>query len=61
MLIRDTNLLYTSLEPNNESPLNLEAAELWNNQTKYKKYLMEEYHRALDRTQSNKPWPFWII
>jgi len=43
------------LEPNNESPLNLEAAELWNNQTKYKKYLMEEYHRALDRTQSNKP------
>ncbi|KYN04920.1 Ubiquitin-conjugating enzyme E2 C [Cyphomyrmex costatus] len=41
-------------EPNNESPLNLEAAELWNNQTKYKKYLMEEYHRALDRTQSNR-------
>ncbi|EFN64120.1 Ubiquitin-conjugating enzyme E2 C [Camponotus japonicus] len=41
-------------EPNNESPLNLEAAELWNNQTKYKKYLMEEYHRAFDRAQSNR-------
>lgn len=41
-------------EPNNESPLNLEAAELWNNQTKYKKYLMEEYNRAVDRTQSNR-------
>ncbi|KAL0102940.1 hypothetical protein PUN28_018324 [Cardiocondyla obscurior] len=41
-------------EPNNESPLNHEAAELWNNQTRYKKYLMEEYHRALDRTQSNR-------
>ncbi|XP_020284179.1 ubiquitin-conjugating enzyme E2 C isoform X2 [Pseudomyrmex gracilis] len=36
-------------EPNNESPLNPEAAEMWNNQTKYKKRL-EEYNR--DRAQN---------
>ncbi|KAH0948186.1 hypothetical protein HN011_012317 [Eciton burchellii] len=41
-------------EPNNDSPLNIEAAELWRNQTKYKKYLTEEYHRARDRAQSNR-------
>ncbi|XP_077993755.1 ubiquitin-conjugating enzyme E2 C-like [Glandiceps talaboti] len=30
-------------EPNNESPLNVNAAELWENQTTYKKYLHERY------------------
>lgn len=32
-------------EPNNDSPLNPMAAELWSDQTKYKKHLTEEYHR----------------
>ncbi|XP_015117020.1 ubiquitin-conjugating enzyme E2 C [Diachasma alloeum] len=36
-------------EPNNDSPLNLQAAELWNDQTKYKKQLLEEYHKDVDR------------
>ncbi|KAJ1307392.1 hypothetical protein OPQ81_001497 [Rhizoctonia solani] len=30
-------------EPNNESPLNLEAAELWNNQKAFKAQLMRSY------------------
>lgn len=59
ILILSYHLVITLLyiEPNNESPLNLEAAELWNNQTKYKKYLMEEYHRgriSFDRAHSNR-------
>ncbi|XP_015524227.1 ubiquitin-conjugating enzyme E2 C [Neodiprion pinetum] len=33
-------------EPNNESPLNPQAAELWPNQTEYKKHLHEEYRKA---------------
>lgn len=45
--------LFLFLEPNNESPLNPQAAELWNDQTKYKKYLLEEYHREADRTQES--------
>ncbi|XP_043270025.1 ubiquitin-conjugating enzyme E2 C [Venturia canescens] len=40
-------------EPNNESPLNLQAAELWNDQTKYKKHLYEEYHRDSSRGQDS--------
>lgn len=30
-------------EPNNDSPLNAQAAELWYNQVEYKKHLMETY------------------
>lgn len=30
-------------EPNNDSPLNTQAANLWSNQTAYKKYLVEHY------------------
>ncbi|WAR11929.1 UBE2C-like protein [Mya arenaria] len=30
-------------EPNNDSPLNAQAAELWANQTEYKKVLLEKY------------------
>ncbi|XP_051168703.1 ubiquitin-conjugating enzyme E2 C [Leptopilina boulardi] len=40
-------------EPNNESPLNIQAAELWNDQTKYKKHLKDEYDRALSRSQQD--------
>lgn len=31
-------------EPNNESPLNIQAADLWPNQVKFKKYLLEHYN-----------------
>ncbi|CAL4059653.1 unnamed protein product [Meganyctiphanes norvegica] len=33
-------------EPNNESPLNSHAAELWANQAAYKKHLLEHYKKA---------------
>ncbi|KAH3812028.1 ubiquitin-conjugating enzyme E2 C-like [Dreissena polymorpha] len=32
-------------EPNNDSPLNVQAAELWSNQAEYKKVLLEKYHK----------------
>ena len=32
-------------EPNNDSPLNVQAAELWANQDMYKKVLLEKYER----------------
>merc|ERR1711994_235873 len=32
-------------EPNNDSPLNTHAAELWSNQVAYKKYLHEKYEK----------------
>jgi len=31
-------------EPNNDSPLNSEAAELWNNQAEFKSQVMRHYH-----------------
>jgi len=34
-----------STEPNNESPLNMQAAEMWGNQSLYKKHLHEHYHK----------------
>uniref|UniRef100_A0A8C5R8L4 Deoxynucleotidyltransferase terminal-interacting protein 1 n=1 Tax=Leptobrachium leishanense TaxID=445787 RepID=A0A8C5R8L4_9ANUR len=34
-------------EPNNESPFNLNAAELWRNQAAYKKHLHEQYHKQV--------------
>lgn len=35
-------------EPNNDSPLNGHAAELWSNQVAYKKHLLEQYKKASD-------------
>ena len=32
-------------EPNNDSPLNTHAAELWSNQAAFKKYLYEKYEK----------------
>lgn len=34
-------------EPNNRSPLNVEAADLWDNKIEFKKQLMK-YYKALD-------------
>ncbi|XP_044154097.1 ubiquitin-conjugating enzyme E2 C [Bufo gargarizans] len=34
-------------EPNNESPLNPHAAELWQNQSAYKKHLHEQYKKQM--------------
>jgi len=34
-------------EPNNDSPLNTHAAELWANQVAYKKYLHEKYDKEV--------------
>jgi len=34
-------------EPNNESPLNVDAAELWENQAEYKIVLMQKYKEAV--------------
>lgn len=48
----NSNLSYCT-EPNNDSPLNIQAAELWSNQTKYKKYLTEEYNRAYSRNSQD--------
>ncbi|XP_011504389.1 PREDICTED: ubiquitin-conjugating enzyme E2 C [Ceratosolen solmsi marchali] len=40
-------------EPNNDSPLNPQAAELWNDQTKFKKHLTDEYHKAQEESQQD--------
>ncbi|KAJ8673345.1 hypothetical protein QAD02_004607 [Eretmocerus hayati] len=40
-------------EPNNDSPLNPQAAELWSDQTKYKKHLLDEYHKAQEKSQDS--------
>lgn len=34
-------------EPNNDSPLNSEAAELWKTQTEYKQVLLQKYQQAV--------------
>ena len=39
-------------EPNNESPLNTHAAELWANQESYKKYLLERYEKDVTSKES---------
>lgn len=36
-------------DPNNDSPLNAQAAQLWSNQTSYKKQLHEKYQEASKR------------
>ncbi|XP_041454861.1 ubiquitin-conjugating enzyme E2 C-like [Lytechinus variegatus] len=36
-------------EPNNDSPLNVQAAELWSNQAAYKKTVLEKYHKATSK------------
>jgi len=33
-------------DPNNESPLNIQAAGLWSNQVEYKRMLVEKYIQA---------------
>jgi len=38
-------LCWCLTEPNNESPLNVQAAELWSNQDVYKRVLLEKYQR----------------
>jgi ubiquitin-conjugating enzyme E2 C len=35
-------------EPNNDSPLNSTAAQMWSNQTEYKKYLDDYYEKHKD-------------
>lgn len=41
-------------EPNNDSPLNGQAAELWSNQESYRKIMLEKYNQnAKSSTQSN--------
>ncbi|OXU23651.1 ubiquitin-conjugating enzyme E2 C [Nasonia vitripennis] len=40
-------------EPNNDSPLNPVAAELWNDQTQYKKHLTDEYHKAQAKSEQD--------
>ncbi|XP_067651814.1 ubiquitin-conjugating enzyme E2 C-like [Haliotis asinina] len=39
-------------EPNIDSPLNSHAADLWHNQTAYKKYLLENYDRDVRSKQN---------
>ena len=38
-------LCWCLTEPNNDSPLNAQAAELWSNQEVYKRVLLEKYQR----------------
>ncbi|XP_014229185.1 ubiquitin-conjugating enzyme E2 C [Trichogramma pretiosum] len=40
-------------EPNNDSPLNPHAADLWQDQVKYKEYLVDEYRKAQDKAQDS--------
>lgn len=40
-------LLFFYPEPNNDSPLNCQAADLWKNQVQYKAILMEQYAKAI--------------
>ncbi|KAK3086261.1 hypothetical protein FSP39_015886 [Pinctada imbricata] len=39
-------------EPNNDSPLNVRAAELWSNQVAYKKLLLEKYDKEVRNKDS---------
>lgn len=40
-------------EPNNDSPLNTQAAHLWANQTVYKKHLHEKYAQDTKKANSS--------
>ncbi|CAH1779808.1 unnamed protein product [Owenia fusiformis] len=40
-------------EPNNDSPLNIQAAELWDNQVAYKKVLLEKYNKDVKQKEEN--------
>ncbi|XP_058789928.1 ubiquitin-conjugating enzyme E2 C [Phymastichus coffea] len=40
-------------EPNNDSPLNPTAAELWKDQKKYKKHLTDEYSKAQNKPEQS--------
>ena len=39
-------------EPNTNSPLNVEASQLWSNQEAYKKILLEKYEKESKKTLS---------
>ena len=45
-------------EPNNDSPLNTQAANLWANQTAYKKHLHEKYEQEAKKA-SNSLWKMY--
>ena len=45
---------FIRLEPNNDSPLNVNAAELWPNQEVYKKVLLEKYQST--KSQNSFVW-----
>jgi ubiquitin-conjugating enzyme E2 C len=49
-----TNAVDVSLftEPNNDSPLNADAAALWANQETYKSVLLEKYEKDVRSKQS---------
>eukprot|EP01132_Coremiostelium_polycephalum_P005192 gene5192-6463_t len=42
-------------EPNNDSPLNLYAASIWNNQEEFKKVLLKKYQEATNITITPTP------
>lgn len=39
-------------EPNNDSPLNAQAAQLWSNQVEYKKLMLKAYKDATARAEA---------
>mmetsp|Transcript_19054 Transcript_19054/g.31195 ORF Transcript_19054/g.31195 Transcript_19054/m.31195 type:complete len:176 (-) Transcript_19054:93-620(-) len=41
-------------DPNNDSPLNGAAAQLWGNQTEYKRILLKKYHEATEGASFKK-------
>ena len=41
-----SKILLNISEPNNDSPLNVRAAELWSNQAEYKRVMVEKYNQA---------------
>lgn len=43
MADNDVQVQVHFLEPNNDSPLNAHAAELWSQRAQYKKLLLEKY------------------
>jgi ubiquitin-conjugating enzyme E2 C len=40
-------------EPNNDSPLNLQAAQLWCDPLKFRKHVTEEYDKAQEKSQQD--------
>lgn len=46
VLNSSNNKCWTAGEPNNDSPLNTQAAKLWDNQEEYKRVLQKKYADA---------------